>query len=157
VLTKRSERLLELHEQLEWPRNVWMGVSVESARYAYRADHLRGTNARVKFLSVEPLLGPLPDLSVEDLDWVIVGGESGRRARPMELDWARQVRDKCVEAGVAFFLKQLGGRDDKRSGDDAVLDGRTWREYPKTLDLEPYPNREATRAGRGGNGDVEDR
>jgi protein gp37 len=148
ILTKRSARLLELHEQLEWPANVWMGVSVENARYIHRADHLRETGARVKFLSVEPLLGPVSALSVEGLQWVIAGGESGPHARPMELGWVREIRDKCVNAGVAFFLKQLGGRRDKRGGDQAVLDGRTWTEYPAAEenalgpDTEPYPNRE---------------
>ena len=134
ILTKRSERLLELDDSLDWPDNVWMGVSVENDRYTYRADHLRRTRARIKFLSVEPLIGPVPSLSLEGLDWVIVGGESGNGARPMELDWVREIRDKCIASDVALFLKQLGGKRDKRGKEKAVLDGRRWTEYPTVED-----------------------
>ena len=134
VLTKRAERLWELDSSLDWPDNVWMGVSIENDRYTYRADLLRGTRARIKFLSIEPLIGPVPSLSVEGLDWIIVGGESGRGARPMELDWAREVRDKCIDADVSYFLKQLGGVRNKRAEGQALLDGRRWTEYP---DVEP--------------------
>jgi protein gp37 len=131
VLTKRSERLREVGSRLSWPSNVWMGVSVENADYADRSRDLAAVPAAVRFLSVEPLLGPIPALPLEGIHWVIVGGESGHRARPMDIDWARSIRDQCLDHDVAFFLKQLGGRRGKRGGDEAVLDGRTWREYPK--------------------------
>jgi protein gp37 len=131
VLTKRSERLVELSPQLPWPRNVWMGVSVENARYAHRARHLARVPSHVRFLSVEPLLGPIPDLPLDRIDWVIVGGESGPCARPMDLAWVRDIRDQCTRRGVAFFLKQLGGRLEKRGGSKAVLDGRQWRAFPE--------------------------
>jgi protein gp37 len=108
VLTKRAVRLEKLNPDLHWPRNVWMGVSVENADYAYRIQHLRRTDADVKFLSLEPLLGPLEVLNLADIDWVIVGGESGPDARPMHPDWARSIRDQCKEAGVPFFFKQWG-------------------------------------------------
>lgn len=128
VLTKRAERLARLADELEWPPNVWMGVSVESERYVDRIDELRRTPAAVKFLSLEPLLGPLPDLDLQGIDWVIVGGESGPRARPMDPTWGRDLRDQCVAAGVAFFFKQWGGVWKKRTGRE--LDGRTWDEMP---------------------------
>jgi len=128
VLTKRSERLLKLSEYLPWPPYVWMGVSVESTDYTFRIDDLRKTDAAVKFLSLEPLLGPLPKLKLEGLDWVIVGGESGPKARPIEGDWVRDIRDQCVAAKVPFFFKQWGGRNKKKGG--RVLDGRTWDEMP---------------------------
>ena len=130
VLTKRSERLLELSSGLSWPENVWMGVSVESGGYKPRIEHLAQTGAAVKFLSIEPLIGAIGELPLDGINWVIIGGESGPKARPMELDWAREVRDQCVEHGVSLFLKQLGGRGDKRGGDRALLDGRRWTEYP---------------------------
>lgn len=129
VLTKRPERVVALAADLPWPANVWMGVSVESQRYAWRVDRLRQVPARVRFLSCEPLLGPLR-LDLNGIDWVIAGGESGPGARPMELDWARSVRDQCAAAGVGFFLKQLGGIVNKRGHDLAVLDGRLWRAMP---------------------------
>ena len=132
VLTKRSKRLTAICSELPWPPNVWMGVSIESSEYAWRAFDLMKTPAQVRFVSAEPLLGPIPNLPVGGLDWVIVGGESGRHARAMELDWAREIRDKCRLHGVAFFLKQLGGRRQKRSGADATLDGRRWIEWPQT-------------------------
>ena len=128
VLTKRAERLQELNSQIDWPSNVWMGVSVESAAYAPRIDQLRATNAAVRFLSLEPLLGPLPDLNLSGIDWVIVGGESGPRARPMDPAWVTDLRDQCARAGVAFFFKQWGGVQKKRAG--RLLDGRTWDELP---------------------------
>lgn len=130
VLTKRAERLLTLSEVLPWPSNVWMGVSVESAKYSFRAESLAAVPARTRFISVEPLLGPILNLPLKGIDWVIVGGESGRRARPMEISWARAIRDQCQEAGVAFFFKQLGGTREKRGGDKALLDGRYWRQFP---------------------------
>ena len=128
VLTKRAERLEELSTKLRWPENVWMGVSVESAPYAYRIDHLRRTRAKTKFLSLEPLLGPLDDLDLEGIDWAIAGGESGPGARPMPKDWVRSIRDQCVEAGVPFHFKQWGGTNKKRTG--RTLDNRTWDEWP---------------------------
>lgn len=108
VLTKRSQRLAKLDSSLSWPSNMWMGVSVENDRYAFRARHLTNTQAATKFLSCEPLIGPIPSLDLTGLDWVIVGGESGRRARRMDLDWVRELRDQCREAGVPLFVKQLG-------------------------------------------------
>jgi protein gp37 len=108
VLTKRAERLAELSSNIDWPNNVWMGVSVESADYTSRIDDLRATGARVKFLSLEPLLGPLEKLKLRGIDWVIVGGESGHRARPMDRAWVTSIRDQCARAGVAFFFKQWG-------------------------------------------------
>ena len=128
VLTKRARRLAEIAPALPWPANVWMGVSVESKRYRDRIDDLRTTAARVKFLSLEPLLGPLGTLNLREIDWVIVGGESGPGARPMDLDWVTEIRDQCRRAGLAFFFKQWGGRNKKRTG--RVLEGRVWNEMP---------------------------
>jgi protein gp37 len=128
VLTKRSERLAEVDSELSWQSNIWMGVSVENARFQYRIDHLRSTRAHVKFLSLEPLLGPLPGLDLKGIDWVIVGGESGPRARPMDSAWVSEIRDQCQDAGVAFFFKQWGGVFKKRTG--RQLDGRTWDQMP---------------------------
>ena len=129
ILTKRSERLASLGKRLPWETNIWMGVSVESAKYAYRIDHLRQTGARTKFLSLEPLLGPLGELDLAGVDWVIVGGESGPGARPMDPAWAREIRDQCLSAGVPFFFKQWGGKRKSRTGRE--LDGRTWDEFPE--------------------------
>jgi protein gp37 len=120
-----------MSDMIDWPRNVWMGVSVETKEYKYRIDHLRKTNAVIKFLSLEPLLGPLPDLNLRGVDWVIVGGESGPKARPMELSWVTNIRDQCLNAKVPFFFKQWGGVNKKKSG--RLLDGRTWDEMPKLL------------------------
>ncbi|MBL8066804.1 MAG: phage Gp37/Gp68 family protein [Chthonomonadaceae bacterium] len=106
VLTKRADRLGEMDHAIDWPPNVWMGVSVENAAYVHRIDSLRKTGAAVKFLSLEPLLGPLPTLRLAGIDWVIVGGESGHLARPMDAAWATDLRDQCAKAGVAFFFKQ---------------------------------------------------
>jgi protein gp37 len=131
VLTKRSRRVAQLSDTLDWPANVWLGVSVESARYRFRANHLRETGAQTKFRSVEPLLRPLGEISLEGINWVIVGGESGVGARPMEADWVREVRDQCVSSEVAFFFKQWGGRTPKAGGRE--LDGRTWDEMPRTV------------------------
>lgn len=128
VLTKRASRLEELAPQLDWAPNVWMGVSVESDVYRSRIDHLRRVPAAVRFLSIEPLLGPLPDLDLTDIHWAIVGGESGPGARTMDPAWARDIRDQCARAGVPFFFKQWGGVNKKRAG--RVLDGRTWDEMP---------------------------
>jgi protein gp37 len=128
VLTKRADRLAELDRSLEWPPNVWMGVSVESSEYVVRIDSLRQTRASVKFLSLEPLLGPLPGLNLQNIDWAIVGGESGHSARPVREEWILEIRDQCRKAGVAFFFKQWGGRNKKKSG--RLLEGRTWDEMP---------------------------
>jgi protein gp37 len=128
VLTKRAERLAELSAQLSWPPNVWMGVSVERDDYVSRIDHLRGTGAHVKFLSLEPLLGPLPSLRLDGIDWVIVGGESGRAPRPMSEGWVTEIRERCLHAGVPFFFKQWGGMNKKRAG--RTLNGRTWDQLP---------------------------
>jgi protein gp37 len=128
VLTKRSRRLLELSPLIPWPDTVWMGVSVERADYAFRIDQLRQTGANVRFLSLEPLLGPLPGLDLRGIHWVIVGGESGPGARPMEEAWVRDIRDRCLAARVPFFFKQWGGFNKKRTG--RVLQGRTWDERP---------------------------
>ena len=129
VLTKRSERLAKLASSLDWPRNVWMGVSVESSAFAHRIDDLRSVPAALRLLSLEPLLGPLPDLDLRGIDWVIVGGESGPDARPLEPSWATDLRDQCGHAGVAFFFKQWGGTNKKRAG--RMLEGRTWDELPR--------------------------
>lgn len=128
VLTKRSGRLLQLSPEIEWTPNIWMGVSAENEDYVHRIDHLRQTDAHIKFVSLEPLLGPVPNLDLTDIDWVIVGGESGPAARPMKEDWVLQVRDQCIAADVSFFFKQWGGKVRKRNG--RILDGRTWDEMP---------------------------
>jgi protein gp37 len=133
VLTKRSDRLLELNLQLPWTRNIWMGVSVEDRDYTFRIDHLRQTNAYVKFLSLEPLLGPLRRLRLTGIDWVIVGGESGPGARRMDPAWVSDIRKQCVESGVPFFFKQWGGVNKKQTGRE--LEGRTWDEMPKTEEV----------------------
>ncbi len=129
VLTKRAERLLELHKDLKWPHNVWMGVSVENQKVESRIDLLRQTNARVKFLSLEPLIGSLPNLNLENIDWVIVGGESGHNPRPMNPDWVLDIQEQCQKAGVAFFFKQWGGKNKKAAG--RILNGRTYDEMPE--------------------------
>jgi len=131
ILTKRSERLRELAPKLHWPRNVWMGVSVETQDYVARIDDLRSTEAAVKFLSLEPLLEPLRKLNLTNIDWVIVGGESGPGARPMKLEWVTEIRDQCVREDTSFFFKQWGGFHKKKNG--RVLEGRTWDEFPIEL------------------------
>jgi protein gp37 len=133
ILTKRSNRVSDLDSKLTWTPNIWMGVSVESQQYLYRIDHLRATNAHVKFLSLEPLLASLPNLDLTGIDWVIVGGESGPGARRIEPDWVRNIRDQCVGQKVAFFFKQWGGVFKKRTG--RVLDGRTWDELPNQTQI----------------------
>jgi protein gp37 len=135
VLTKRSDRLAELAPRIEWPANVWMGVSVERADYAYRINDLRNTGAHVRFLSVEPLIGPLPDLDLTGIHWMIVGGESGPGARPVREEWVADLRDQCQAAAVAFFFKQWGGVNKKRTGRE--LEGRTWDERPPTPAVAP--------------------
>ena len=128
VLTKRAERLRELAPLLPWPENVWMGVTVENGSYTHRMDDLRDTDATVKFLSLEPLLAPIPDLDLRGLDWVIVGGESGPGARPMQKGWVLEIRDQCGLARVPFFFKQWGGTNKKKAG--RLLDGDVWDERP---------------------------
>lgn len=128
VLTKRSARLAELDSVIDWPENVWMGVSVETADYRFRIGHLRQTGARIKFLSLEPLLGPLGKLQLRGINWVIVGGESGPGARLLAREWVVDIRDQCRAARVPFFFKQWGGVWKKRTG--RMLDGRTWDEMP---------------------------
>ncbi len=132
VLTKRAARLVVLDEQIEWAPNIWMGVSVESAKFVGRIADLRRTRAHVRFLSLEPLLGQLPKLDLGGIHWAIVGGESGPRSRPMEAAWAVDLRDQCRSAGVPFFFKQWGGKNKKRAG--RLLEGRTWDEMPKLAD-----------------------
>lgn len=130
VLTKRSDRLLEVHTELNWTPNIWMGVSVENADYTYRIDNLRKTGAAIKFLSIEPLIGPLPKrMNLKGIDWAIVGGESGPGARPMEESWVLDIQKQCQKAGVAFFFKQWGGVNKKKTG--RLLLGRTWDEMPR--------------------------
>lgn len=128
ILTKRADRLAKLGSRLGWADHIWMGVSVENGRYVRRIDRLRECGAKVKFLSLEPLLGPLPDLNLDGISWVIVGGESGPGARPMDAEWVREIRAQCQDAGVPFFFKQWGGVFKKASGRE--LDGRTWDEMP---------------------------
>lgn len=134
VLTKRSERLAEHGPSLHWPPNVWMGVSIETADHLWRADHLREVPAAVRFLSLEPLLGPLGPFDLSGISWVIVGGESGPGARPIDAKWVREIRKQCRAASVPFFFKQWGGVQKKRNG--RILDGRTWDGMPKGYLLE---------------------
>jgi protein gp37 len=132
VLTKRAERLSDLDLELPWPDNVWMGVTVENADYAFRINHLRQTNAHVKFLSLEPLLGPITSLKLEGIDWVIVGGESGPRARTIAPEWVTDIRDQCLRSDVPFFFKQWGGRNKKQAG--RMLEGRMWDQMPGLIE-----------------------
>lgn len=134
VLTKRSERLRDLAHLIDWPSNVWMGVTVEAAAYATRVDDLRVVPAAIRFLSLEPLLGPIPDLVLDGIDWVIVGGESGPGARPMAEQWVLDIKARCEKAGVAFFFKQWGGVNKSRTG--RTLLGQTWDQMPSM----PIPN-----------------
>lgn len=133
VLTKRAERLEEVSSRIQWPENVWMGVSVETQDYTFRIDHLRRTGAKVKFLSLEPLLGPLHRLKLKGIHWAIVGGESGPGARPLDPSWVTEIRDQCLQANVPFFFKQWGGVQKKKAG--RILEGRTWDEMPLSLGL----------------------
>lgn len=133
VLTKRADRLAELSPLVSWAENIWMGVTVESARYKERIDALRASGALLKFLSLEPLLGDLGELDLTGIDWVIAGGESGPGARPMSAQWVRDIRDQCVSRDLPFFFKQWGGVNKKKSG--RLLDGRTWDEMPTSAKL----------------------
>jgi protein gp37 len=131
VLTKRPERALRLADHLKWSANIWMGTSIENVAVARRVSSLRQIPAAVRFISAEPLLGPLDDLDLTGIDWVIGGGESGIGARRCDPAWARGLRDRCIEAGVAFFWKQWGGRTPKAGG--RLLDGEEWNQYPMSL------------------------
>lgn len=128
ILTKRSKRLLEINPKIPWAPHIWMGVTVESADYLWRIEHLRKTRAYTKFLCMEPLLGPIPDLNLQGIDWVILGGESGPGARPMKKEWVIQVRDRCIDAKVPFFFKQWGGVNKKKTG--RLLEGKLWEQTP---------------------------
>jgi protein gp37 len=130
ILTKRSDRLLEVDSRIDWPGNAWVGVSIENDDYTWRADDLRKTGAAIRFLSLEPLLGPLPSLDLHGIDWVIVGGESGPRARPIDPEWVTDIRDRCMAAGVPFFFKQWGGTNKKKTG--RTLEGVVWSQTPET-------------------------
>ncbi len=129
VLTKRADRLLDLHLEFKWTHNIWMGVSVEDERVIDRIDFLRQTKSRVKFLSLEPLIGPLPNLNLAGIDWAIVGGESGHDPRPMNSDWVIDIKEQCERNAVAFFFKQWGGKNKKAAG--RLLNGRTYDEMPE--------------------------
>jgi len=131
ILTKRAKRLEELAPLLDWPQNVWMGVTVENASCAYRIDHLRTVPAAVRFLSMEPLLSAVDDMNLDSIDWVIVGGESGPGARPIQKQWVRDIRKQCREAKIPFFFKQWGGINKKRAGRE--LDSRIYDEMPKLI------------------------
>jgi len=128
ILTKRSERMLELSSRLPWQPHIWLGVTVEKQEYAYRINHLQKTGAHVKFLSLEPLVGSITNLPLDDIDWVIVGGESGPKSRPMKERWVLDIKDICIEEQVPFFFKQWGGVNKKKAG--RQLEGRTWDEKP---------------------------
>jgi protein gp37 len=133
ILTKRSLRLLELDNKISWPMNVWMGVSVENSEYTYRINHLRSTHAQIKFMSLEPLLGPVENLNLTEIDWVIVGGESGPGARPIHEEWITNIRDQCLISQIPFFFKQWGGVRKKNNG--RILQGQIWSEIPTTEHL----------------------
>lgn len=128
VLTKRSERVLSLNKKLPWASNIWMGASVENKDYVSRIDSLRKTDAHIKFLSLEPLLGPLENLNLKYIDWVIVGGESGFKPRPIKEEWVTGILAQCQKARVPFFFKQWGGKNKKAAG--RLLQGITWNEMP---------------------------
>ena len=129
ILTKRSKRLKELANDLEWSSNIWMGVTVESDKYTYRIDNLRFVPSKVRFLSLEPLLSPLPNLDLTNIDWVIVGGESGPKSRPIQKEWVEDIQRQCSESNVPFFFKQWGGVQKKRNG--RTLNGKIYSELPK--------------------------
>jgi len=133
ILTKRSDRLLELAPKLSWNFNIWMGVSVENQKYTFRVDHLRRVGAKIRFISFEPLLGPINNLNLRGIDWVIVGGESGHQARPMDPSWVVNIRNQCQRTKVPFFFKQWGGPSRKKTG--RKLEGRTWDEIPEAVDM----------------------
>ena len=131
VLTKRAERLAEISPKLKWPDNVWMGVTIENDQYLDRLNYLKQSGARIKFLSLEPLLGPINDIDLEGIDWVIVGGESGPQARPIEPAWVMKIRDLCLAQATPFFFKQWGGRNKKKNG--RLLEGKIWDQQPLVM------------------------
>jgi protein gp37 len=133
ILTKRSGRLRILDHTIPWADHIWMGVSIETADYQNRIEDLQQTNAKVKFLSLEPLLGPIPNLNLKGIDWVIVGGESGPKARPIDSAWVSEIRDQCFESKVPFFFKQWGGVNKKKAG--RLLEGQTWSQMPEAFTL----------------------
>ena len=135
VLTKRGNILFQYHNELNWTKNIWMGVSVEDEKVLERVDYLRKTNAKIKFLSCEPLIAPLPNLNLKGIDWVIVGGESGRKPRPMKKEWVEEIRVKCEKQKVDFFFKQWGGTNKKKAG--RLLNGRTYDEMPERQIITP--------------------
>lgn len=134
ILTKRHERLAELAGELSWLPNVWIGVSIENRRFVQRADYLREVDAAVRFISAEPLLGPLDGLDLSGINWLIAGGESGPGHRPVKIEWLRESRDRCLDQGVAYFFKQWGGHRPKSGG--RLLDGHTWSQMPEARALE---------------------
>lgn len=138
VLTKRADIMSEYSSHLDWAKNIWMGVTVENADFTSRVDLLRNTNAFVKFLSIEPLLGPIVELNLQNIDWVIVGGESGPKARPLEKEWVVKIKDLCETQKVPFFFKQWGGFHKKRNG--RILEGKTWDEMPMKVVLKDLTN-----------------
>lgn len=135
VLTKRAERLSSVHKELKWTKNIWMGVSVENNKVKERISHLNKTGAKTKFLSCEPLIGSLDNLDLSEIDWVIVGGESGRKPRPMKEEWVTKIQKECQKSNTHFFFKQWGGVNKKKTG--RVLNGRTYDDMPK-INCEPY-------------------
>lgn len=136
ILTKRSCRLRLLSPYISWNNHIWMGVSIESADFLCRIRDLQTTAAKIKFLSLEPLLGPIPNIELNGIDWVIVGGESGPKARPLEVSWVSDIRDQCLKANVPFFFKQWGGVNKKKAG--RLLDGKIWDQMPRKI---PYMER----------------
>ena len=136
VLTKRAEYMAQISGRFNWSPNIWMGVTVESAKHVDRMDFLRDVPAAVRFLSLEPLLGPIPDLNLEGIDWVIVGGESGPGARPMRKEWVLEIRDRCLDAGVPFFFKQWGGVQKKKAG--RLLEDKIWDQMPASTSSKPW-------------------
>jgi len=133
ILTKRAERLDKISGKLYWPENVWIGVSIENQDCAYRIEHLQKVPSVIRFLSFEPLLGPISNFSLKGIHWVIVGGESGPKARPLSVEWVRYIRDHCLQERVSFFFKQWGGVHKARNG--RILDGRTWDKMPLPLNI----------------------
>lgn len=148
VLTKRASRLARLAPTLPWPSNVWMGVSVEDSSQLCRVEHLRSVPAAIRFVSAEPLLGPVPQMDLAGIDWLIAGGESGPRARRVEQDWLIELRDRCLDQGVAFFFKQWGGQTPKAGG--RQLEGRTWDEMPSTRPANKRQHTPHVPVGKGG-------
>jgi len=146
MLTKRSARLAKVADELTWPSNLWMGVSIESERYKFRSDHLRQVPAAVRFLSLEPLLASVPDLDLDGIHWVIAGGESGRNARPIQMEWVTDIRDQCQRAGVAFFFKQWGGKTAKAGGRE--LEGRLHNDMPELARHRRTPRKTARSSAR---------